>query len=124
MAKPIQHLKCTHSGCDRAHHAKGLCAFHHQRQARGIPLDAPMRKRAQPRPVVDGRQQCYGCDAWHPIEDMQPGRAICRPCKRRENARYREADRASRETVQSTQALLGRFMRGAARVTTTEDDPR
>jgi hypothetical protein len=35
-------LFCTWKGCDRKFHAKGFCKLHHERQQRGLDMDAPL----------------------------------------------------------------------------------
>jgi hypothetical protein len=38
---------CSVDSCELPVAAKGLCAAHYQRQRKGVPLDAPMRKRRE-----------------------------------------------------------------------------
>lgn len=112
---PRKHFRCTVSGCGRAHHGRGLCQFHYRRWHRGIPFTQPLRVQRNSRPVVDGKRQCYGCEEWKPLDEMLRNRALCRPCKRLENQRYRGTAPEQVREVQTTSALLGSFFRGMAR---------
>src|SRR5690606_31594432 len=115
LMMPRKHFRCTYEGCEREHHARGLCRFHHRRWLRDIPLDAPQRQVPHSRPIVDGKRQCYACNHWKPVEEMLASRALCKPCKRLENQRYRGTAPEQVREVQTTSALLGSFFRGMAR---------
>ena len=67
MAGPPQ---CAVRGCDRPRLAKGYCAFHYERDRKGIPFDAPrftMRNRAKSRGAAPKNRKCShpGCDRRH-----------------------------------------------------------
>lgn len=113
--KRRKHHTCTFNGCEKAHYARGFCRFHYRRWLLDIPLDAPVRQVPRSRPVVGGKRQCYVCHVWKPLEDMVRNRALCKPCKRLENQRYRGTAPEQVREVQTTSALLGSFFRGMAR---------
>ena len=53
LAKP----RCSVDGCERPANTKGLCGTHHTRKLKGIPLDAPIRKKHS----KSGRCTWTGC---------------------------------------------------------------
>lgn len=42
---------CSHAGCDRKHHGKGLCSFHYSRYLNGTDLDAPKIQKKYDNPL-------------------------------------------------------------------------
>lgn len=63
----LQARTCSLSGCDRSHHAKGLCRIHYRRRAAGAAPDKPLRGSSVIRDS-DGRKLCWKCEEWLPVE--------------------------------------------------------
>lgn len=59
LAYPRRDPICSVDGCDRPHHANGLCTWHEQRRRAGLPLDAPRF-----RSIKGQKPTCWaeGCD--------------------------------------------------------------
>ena len=88
---------CSIEGCEKVATTRGWCQMHYARWLRhGEPgAAAPI---LGPRPVVDGRRQCKGCEEWLPADDFNAGswpgsfHHKCRECQRADNIAWREAN--------------------------------
>lgn len=54
---------CEHPGCDKPHHAKGMCSLHHARRKLGIGMDLE-KKSLQERFMAKTRVTEAGCVEW------------------------------------------------------------
>ena len=68
---------CTHNGCNKKHHANGLCNMHYKRLQRGVPIDGREEAHTRNPVVFDGpicRIQilnCHGVAASEAIIDTE-----------------------------------------------------
>lgn len=65
----LQHETCTVEGCQREHHARGLCSAHYQHHLRGIPLKGEIKTRDRNPP-----EQCTEDGCSQPVK----AKGICK----------------------------------------------
>lgn len=88
---------CSIEGCAKTAKSRGWCPMHYARWLRHGEAGAvaPM---LGPRPVIDGRRECKGCEEWLPVADFNAGswpgsfHHKCRECQRADNIAWREAN--------------------------------